>query len=118
MVRFRWRRYQPEGNGAWLPPRHLGGSYWTLELVQGSWSWLASVVAKLCFLLSNILLHLGSLLKKRLVNAVSEFQRHLESWKDFSRKQASNASEWKKMVDDFENGESDFNPYELPVQGK
>ncbi|THV00893.1 hypothetical protein K435DRAFT_592688, partial [Dendrothele bispora CBS 962.96] len=58
---------------------------------------------------------LGSILKRRLVNAVAEFQRHFEPWVDFTKQQRRHAPTWKKMVDDFKPQVSDVNPYALPM---
>ncbi|THV01339.1 hypothetical protein K435DRAFT_853897 [Dendrothele bispora CBS 962.96] len=82
-----------------------GSHHDTLEDHIGHWNW-------------SKVHGLGQLLKKRLLNAVSEYQDQFESWCDFSKKQASNAMEWKQMVDDYENQRSDFNPFEFPINGK
>ncbi|THU82098.1 hypothetical protein K435DRAFT_872679, partial [Dendrothele bispora CBS 962.96] len=59
----------------------------------------------------------GDLLKKRLTNAVSEYQRLFDSWTEFTRNQLENAGGWKKMVDEYELGLSSYNPYVSPSDG-
>ncbi|KAK7442944.1 hypothetical protein VKT23_015888 [Stygiomarasmius scandens] len=77
----------------------------TLEDHMGHWNWRKVV-------------GLGTLLKRRLTNAVAEFERHLESWTDFTAKQRNNANGWKDMVDEYELGRSNSNPYATALSGK
>ncbi|THU83963.1 hypothetical protein K435DRAFT_595662, partial [Dendrothele bispora CBS 962.96] len=78
-----------------------GSHHDTLEDHIGHWNWCKVI-------------GLGSILKRRLVNAVAEFQRHFEPWVDFTKQQRRHAPTWKKMVDDFKPRVSDVNPYALP----
>ncbi|KAJ3970820.1 hypothetical protein EV361DRAFT_801298, partial [Lentinula raphanica] len=57
---------------------------------------------------------LGTLLLKRMKNALKEFSRQKSAFKIFAKNQAKEAPEWMKMVDDFEQKKTDFNPFELP----
>ncbi|THU80788.1 hypothetical protein K435DRAFT_694964 [Dendrothele bispora CBS 962.96] len=71
----------------------------TLEDHIGYWNW-------------NKVINMGDLLKRRLTNAVAEYERHYDSWVDFTQGQRKNALKWKVMVDKFEAGVSKLNPYE------
>ncbi|KAK7461135.1 hypothetical protein VKT23_009062 [Stygiomarasmius scandens] len=83
-----------------------GSHHDTLEDHIGHWNW-------------SKVIGLGALLKKRLINAVAEFQRHLSSWTDFTKKQKKEAPLWQKMVDEYEARQPDaINPYTLPISGK
>jgi hypothetical protein len=60
----------------------------------------------------------GQILKRRLLNAVAEFQRHLDSLTNFSQRQQAYVQEWKQMVNDYEGRLTSDNPYAFPYQGK
>ncbi|KAK7441367.1 hypothetical protein VKT23_016614 [Stygiomarasmius scandens] len=45
-------------------------------------------------------------------------EEHLESWTDFTVKQRNNANGWKDMVDQYELGCSNSNPYAMALSGK
>ncbi|THU99859.1 hypothetical protein K435DRAFT_658235 [Dendrothele bispora CBS 962.96] len=77
----------------------------TLEDHIGYWNW-------------NKVINMGDLLKKRLTKAVAEYQRHYDSWVEFTQGQKKHALKWKVMVDEFEAGVSEFNPYAQNVSGK
>ncbi|THU82380.1 hypothetical protein K435DRAFT_580454, partial [Dendrothele bispora CBS 962.96] len=81
-----------------------GSHHDTLDDHMGHWNWCKIV-------------GLGDLLKKRLTNAVSEYQRLFDSWTEFTRNQLENAGGWKKMVDEYELGLSSYNPYVSPSDG-
>ncbi|THU84098.1 hypothetical protein K435DRAFT_688224 [Dendrothele bispora CBS 962.96] len=61
---------------------------------------------------------MGAILKRRLIAAVEEYQKQFESWMEFTQSQKEHAVEWKTMVDEYESGASEFNPYASPVSGK
>ncbi|KAJ3749798.1 hypothetical protein EV360DRAFT_56774, partial [Lentinula raphanica] len=57
---------------------------------------------------------LGTLLLKRMKNALREFSRQKFAFEIFEKNQAKEAADWKKMVEDFKRKETDVNPFELP----
>ncbi|KAJ3718750.1 hypothetical protein C8R42DRAFT_585434 [Lentinula raphanica] len=57
---------------------------------------------------------LGNLLLKRMKNALREFSRQKFAFKVFEKNQAKEGAEWMKMVDKFEQKQTDVNPFELP----
>ncbi|THU99829.1 hypothetical protein K435DRAFT_658202, partial [Dendrothele bispora CBS 962.96] len=61
---------------------------------------------------------MGAILKRRLIAAVEEYQKQFESWMEFTQSQKQHTPIWKTMVDEYEKGESEFNPYASPVSGK
>ncbi|THU78046.1 hypothetical protein K435DRAFT_889411, partial [Dendrothele bispora CBS 962.96] len=57
---------------------------------------------------------MGAILKRRLIAAVEEYQKQFESWMEFTQSQKQHTPIWKTMVDEYESGESDYNPYASP----
>ncbi|KAJ3821460.1 hypothetical protein F5880DRAFT_1614672 [Lentinula raphanica] len=57
---------------------------------------------------------LGTLLLKRMKNALREYSRQKFAFKIFEKNQAREAQDWMKMVEDFEKKKTDVNPFELP----
>ncbi|KAF5370801.1 hypothetical protein D9758_002054 [Tetrapyrgos nigripes] len=81
----------------------LGSHHDTLEDHIGHWNWCKIV-------------EIGPLLKKQLLNAVSEFDKQSASWIDFNERQREFAPTWKKLIDDYELKLTDENPYAFPYQ--
>ncbi|KAK7434254.1 hypothetical protein VKT23_010570 [Stygiomarasmius scandens] len=79
----------------------------TLEDHIGHWNWKKIVG-----------LAVGALLKRRLAAAVTEFEKQLEGWQEFTQAQQKYVDEWKTMADQYESGAADLNPYASPVSGK
>ncbi|KAJ7711574.1 hypothetical protein B0H16DRAFT_1343629 [Mycena metata] len=63
------------------------------------------------------LVGLGALLKKRLLNAISERNFQAESLATFSAHQAEHVPEWTAMVNAFDMDNTNPNPYKLPKTG-
>jgi hypothetical protein len=63
------------------------------------------------------LLYLGKTLRTRLLAARKELARQEEGLEEFTAAQEAEAPAWKQMVDDFEAGVSEANPYLLPHTG-
>ncbi|THU89749.1 hypothetical protein K435DRAFT_624523, partial [Dendrothele bispora CBS 962.96] len=62
----------------------------------------------------NKVIGMGAILKRRLIAAVEEYQKQFESWMEFTQSQNQHAVTWKAMVDEYESGASEFNPYASP----
>ncbi|THU75671.1 hypothetical protein K435DRAFT_563222, partial [Dendrothele bispora CBS 962.96] len=65
----------------------------------------------------NKITNMGALLKRRLIVAVKEYQGQFQSWVEFTKSQQHHAAEWKDMVDEYEGGLNDYNPYASPLSG-
>ncbi|KAJ7494547.1 hypothetical protein B0H11DRAFT_2155926 [Mycena galericulata] len=76
----------------------------TLEDHWAHWNWVK-------------LIGLGILLRKRLLNAVSERNFQEDSLATFTENQAEHIPEWKAMVDAWDADHSKPNPYEHPKTG-
>jgi hypothetical protein len=99
-----------------------GSHHDTLEDHISHWNWYKivglgdehSVSVFECIWTSGI----GLLLKKRLLNAVSQFQKQMASWSDFTARQIQNAPQWKQMVDNYEAQRSTVNPFAFSYDGE
>ncbi|KAK7434808.1 hypothetical protein VKT23_019995 [Stygiomarasmius scandens] len=76
----------------------------TLEDHFGHWNWCK-------------LIGLGVLLKYRLLKHREELVHQESSFITFTRGQISEVPAWKKLVDEYEDGSSQTNPYSLPKSG-
>ncbi|KAJ7431013.1 hypothetical protein B0H11DRAFT_2165862 [Mycena galericulata] len=81
-----------------------GSRHDTLEDHWSHWNW-------------QKLIGLGVLLRKRLLNSVSERNFQEDSLAMFTENQADHIPEWKAMVDAWDADHSKPNPYELPKTG-
>ncbi|KAK7435536.1 hypothetical protein VKT23_019587 [Stygiomarasmius scandens] len=84
-----------------------GSHHDTLEDHIGHWNWKKIVG-----------LAVGALLKRHLAAVVTEFEKQLEGWQEFTQAQQKYIDEWKTMADQYESGAADLNPYTSPVSGK
>ncbi|KAJ7434219.1 hypothetical protein B0H11DRAFT_2258641 [Mycena galericulata] len=77
----------------------------TLDDHWGHWNW-------------QKLIGLGFLLRKRLLNAIAERNRHVDALATFTANQEEHIPEWTAMVEAFDADNTQPNPYELPKTGR